>query len=168
MLNVLLACEESQETTKALRELGYRAFSCDLQECSGGHPEWHVHGDVLPLLDGNCTFTTMDGKEHKQVGKWDLLICHPPCTHLAMSGASHFEKKREDGRQREGLELFCKFLVADCDFIAVENPVNIVGAEYVRTYFPDLCEKYGLPLKPNQKVHPWMFGDHYQKVLVFG
>ena len=119
------------------------------------------------MLNGNCTFKTVDGKEHKVDGKWDMLICHPPCTHLAISGAPHFAVKREDGRQREGLEFFCKFLDADCDYIAVENPVNIVSGNYVKQWFPDICEQYGLPLEPNQKVHPWMFGDNFAKGTCF-
>lgn len=76
-MRVLVACEESQEVCKAFRARGHEAFSCDIQECSGGHPEWHIKGDVLPLLNGYCTFTTMDGKTHEQEGCWDLLIAFP-------------------------------------------------------------------------------------------
>ena len=162
-MKVLVACEESQAVTKEMRKRGYEAYSCDLQDCSGSHPEWHVKQDVLPLLNGNCEFDTCDGTHHKIDGKWDLLVCHPVCQHLANSGARHFEKKRADGRQREGIEFFCKFLIADCDHIAIENPMNIINGEYIRQYFPDLCEKYGLPLPPTQRIHPWMFGDNFSK-----
>ena len=109
-MNVLVACEESQVVCKAFRARGHNAFSCDIIECSGGHPEWHIQGDVLPLVNGRCAFKTMDGAEHTIGGKWDMIIAFPPCTHLAVSGARHFEKKRADGRQREGIEFFCKFL----------------------------------------------------------
>lgn len=150
-MKVLVACEESQEVCKAFRALGHEAYSCDILECSGGHPEWHIQADILPLLNGNCTFTTMDGVEHRIDGKWDMVIAFPPCTHLAVSGAAWFEKKRADGRQREGIEFFCQFLNADCDRIAIENPVGIISGDYVRKYFPDIAEQYGLPVKPTQK-----------------
>lgn len=170
-MKVLVACEESQAVCKAFRERGHEAYSCDLQECSGGNPEWHIKGDVLPLLNrvdnGNngwhdIYFSTMDGNEHS-VEKWDLIIAHPPCTHLCVSGARHFEKKRADGRQRDGIELFCKFLTADCDKIAIENPVGIISGEYIKEYFPDLAEKYGLPLKASQVVQPYEYGDPHKK-----
>jgi hypothetical protein len=102
-MKILVACEESQAVTKELRRLGHEAYSCDIIECSGGNPEWHIMQDVLPLLDGNCEFMSMDGQAHRIDGKWDMLIAFPPCTHLAVSGARHFEKKRADGRQREGI-----------------------------------------------------------------
>ena len=101
-MNVLVACEESQAVTKELRKRGHKAFSCDIVDCSGGHPEWHIKQDVLPLLDGFCEFKTTDGKKHTLWNKWDMIIAFPPCTHLAISGAPHFEKKRADGRQRQG------------------------------------------------------------------
>ena len=88
-MNVLIACEESQTVCKAFRERGHNAFSCDIQECSGGHPEWHICEDVLPLLNGNCSFKTVDGFEHTINGKWDMIIAHPPCTYLCMSGQKH-------------------------------------------------------------------------------
>ena len=96
ILNILVACEESQEVCKAFREKGHNAFSCDIIECSGNHPEWHIKDNVLPLLNGNCSFKTMDGKEHSIDGKWDMILAFPPCTHLAVSGEKHFEKKRAD------------------------------------------------------------------------
>ena len=89
-MNVLIACEESQRVCAAFREKGHNAFSCDILPCSGGHPEWHICGDVLPLLNGNCVFRTMDGVKHRIDGKWDLIIAFPPCTHLAVSGAAWF------------------------------------------------------------------------------
>ena len=92
-MKVLVACEESQAVCKAFREKGHEAYSCDIIECSGGHPEWHIMQDVLPLLNGDCGFVTQDGKPHCVIGKWDMIIAFPPCTHLAVSGASWFEKK---------------------------------------------------------------------------
>lgn len=163
-MKILLACEESQAVTIELRKLGHEAYSCDIIECSGGHQEWHIMQDVLPLINGDCEFMSMDGQKHTIEGKWDMIIAFPPCTHLALSGAKHFEKKRADGRQREGIEFFCQFLDADCDKIAIENPAGIMsGGKYIRTHFPDLAEKYGLPIADTQRVHPWMFGDPYEK-----
>lgn len=162
-MKVLVACEESQAVTKELRQLGHEAYSCDIIDQSGGHPEWHIKGDALPLLDGDCRFTTTDGQVHRIPEKWDMLIAFPPCTHLAVSGARHFEVKRADGRQREGVDFFCKFLTADCDRIAIENQVNIISGEYVKKWFPDLAEKYGLPLKPSQAIQPWQFGHEASK-----
>ena len=103
--------------------------------------------DVIPLL-----------KE-----KWDMIIAFPPCTHLAVSGSMWFPKKRVDGRQREGIEFFCQFLEADCEKIAIENPIGIISGDYIPKHFPDLAERYNLPRKPNQIIHPWMFGDNYSK-----
>lgn len=162
-LKILVACEESQAVTKELRRLGHEAYSCDIIDQSGGHPEWHIMQDVLPLLNGDCIFTTTDGIPHAVVGKWDMLIAFPPCTHLAVSGAAWFEKKRADGRQRWGIEFFCKFLTADCDRISIENPIGIISGDYVSQWFPDLAEKYDLPRKPTQTLHPWMFGDNFSK-----
>ena len=162
-MKVLIACEESQTVCKAFRAKGHEAYSCDIIEPSGGHPEWHICGDVLPLLNGNCDFYTMDDEFHIIDGKWDLIIAFPPRTHLAVSGAAWFEKKRADGRQREGIEFFCQFLNADCDRIAIENPVGIISGDYVRKYFPDIAEQYGLPVKPTQKIHPLQFGDSFEK-----
>ena len=139
-MKVLVACEESQAVTMELRKLGHEAYSCDIIECSGGHPEWHIMQDVLPLLDGDCEFVSMDGQHHTIEGKWDMIIAFPPCTHLAVSGARHFEKKRADGRQREGIEFFCQFLNVNCDRVAIENPVGIISGDYIPTYFPDLAK----------------------------
>lgn len=160
-MNVLIACEESQEVCKAFREKGHIAYSCDIISCSGGHPEWHIRDDVLKVLRGG-QFRTMDGMSH-YVSDWDMVIAFPPCTHLAVSGAAWFEKKRIDGRQREGIEFFCNFLEAECDKVVIENPVGIISGDYIPKYFPDLAERFNLPQKPTQIIHPWMFGDNYSK-----
>ena len=160
-MKVLVACEESQEVCKAFREKGHEAYSCDIISCSGGHPEWHIMDDVLKVLRGG-QFKTMDDKSHC-VSNWDMIIAFPPCTHLAVSGARHFEKKRTDGRQREGIEFFCKFLEVECERVVIENPVGIISGDYIPKYFPDLAERFNLPKKPTQIIHPWMFGDNYSK-----
>ena len=163
-MRVLVACEESQAVTIELRKLGHEAYSCDIIDCSGGHPEWHIKWDALALINGNCSFITCDGQLHRIDGKWDMILAFPPCTHLAISGAKHFDKKREDGRQREGIEFFCQFLQADCERLAIENPTNIImGGEYIKQWFPDLAEKYNVPRSPTQKIQPWQFGDPYEK-----
>ena len=162
-MKVLIACEESQAVCKAFRKRGHEAYSCDIQECSGGHLEWHIMEDVIPLLNGNCDFKTVDGIAHKIEGKWDLIIAFPPCTHLAVSGARHFEKKRADGRQKEGIEFFCQFLKADCDKIAIENPIGIISGDYIPKWFPELAEKYNLPLKQSQIIQPYEYGHEAKK-----
>lgn len=146
-MKVLVACEESQAVTIELRKLGHEAYSCDIEPCSGGHPEWHLQVDAIELLKM----------------KWDMVLAFPPCTHLSTSGARYFPEKRVDGRQREAIEFFCKFLEADCDKIAIENPVNIIGGDYIKKYFPELCEKYGLPIKPTQRIQPYEYGHPYSK-----
>lgn len=163
-MKVLLACEESQAVAKEFRKLGHEAYSDDIIDCSGGHPEWHIKQDVIPLLNGNCKFKTSDGAEHEIKGKWDLIVAFPPCTHLATSGALHFEKKREDGRQREAIDFFCQFFMADCEHVAIENPQNIISGNYIPKWFPDLAEKYQLPRKYSQKFHPYHFGDPFEKM----
>lgn len=174
-MKILVACEESQAVTTELRRLGHEAYSCDILDCSGGHPEWHVKDDVLPLLHPTMNFQglsaefygvyfqTCDGARHYIAGKWDMIIAFPPCTHLAVSGARHFEKKRADGRQREGLEFFCQFLTADCPRVAIENPINIISGDYCLEWFPEIAERYGLPRKPDQIIQPWQFGDAFEK-----
>lgn len=147
-MKVLVACEESQAVTIELRKLGHEAYSCDLQECSGGHPEWHYQEDVFSVFNR---------------GGWDMVIAFPPCTHLSTSGAKHFEKKRADGRQREGIEFFCKILNLNCDKLVVENPVNIISGDYIKEHFPDLCDEYSLPIKPTQRIQPYEYGDEAQK-----
>lgn len=120
-MKVLVACEESQAVTIELRKLGHEAYSCDLIPCSGGHPEWHIQWDALQIMNGNCTFVTSDGELHRIDGRWDMMLAFPPCTHLATSGAAWFEKKREDGRQRDGIEFFCQFLNADCEKLQLKT-----------------------------------------------
>lgn len=162
-MNILVACEESQEVCKELRKRGHRAFSCDIQNCSGGHPEWHIQSDVTKLVNGDCMFKLQDGSSDRQEGRWDMIIAFPPCTHLAVSGARHFPAKRADGRQRSGIEFFCLFLNADCDKIAIENPIGIISGDYVNQWFPDLAEKYGLPRKQTQIIQPYEFGHKAKK-----
>lgn len=147
IMKILVACEESQAVTVELRKLGHEAYSCDIIECSGGHPEWHIQADALQLLKM----------------KWDMIIAFPPCTHLAVSGARHFEKKRKDGRQRDGIEFFCKFLEVDCEKVAIENPIGIISGDYISKWFPDLAQKYDLPKKPTQIIQPYEYGEAAKK-----
>lgn len=110
-MKILIACEESQEVCKRFRALGHEAYSCDILPCSGGYPEWHIQGDVVPLLEQ----------------EWDMIIAFPPCTHLAVSGAAHFAKKQADGRQQEGIDFFMKFAYAKCEKVCIENPIGIMS-----------------------------------------
>ena len=126
-MNVLIACEESQRVCTAFREKGHNAYSCDILPCSGGHPEWHIQGDVLQILNGYCTFKTMDGTEHTIDGKWDMIIAFPPCTKTSNAGARHLWKGGKLNIQRyyEGLcgkALFLSIWAADCDKVIIENP----------------------------------------------
>ena len=136
-MNVLIACEESQRVCTAFREKGHNAFSCDIQECSGGHPEWHIQGDVLPLLNGKCEFETVDGNKQYIDGKWDLIIAHPPCTFLTVTGNRWFNVERygEKAIQRqkdreEAVKFFMTFANADCERIAIENPIGHMSTAY--------------------------------------
>lgn len=152
-LDVLVACEESQAVCSAFRQLGHAAFSCDLKSCSGNHPEWHIVGDCLPLLNGNCSFDTQDGHKHSLPKKWDLIIAHPPCTYMSKAGARHmFPNGRiNDDRLKLALmakKFFLRFLSADCKHIAVENPVPL--------------KIVGLP-KPSTFVEPYFFGHPFSK-----
>ena len=162
-MRILIACEESQAVCKEMRRLGHEAYSCDIIPCSGGHPEWHIMCDALMLINGNCKFRTANGQSHIIYDQWDMIIAFPPCTHLAVSGARHFARKREDGRQRNGIEFFCKLYEADCDRIAIENPVGIISGDYVRKWFPDLADKHCLPRKPTQIIQPYEYGDNARK-----
>ena len=126
-MKVLVACEESQVVCDAFRRRGHEAYSCDVLPASGNHSEWHIQGDVVPLLDQN----------------WDLIVAFPPCTHLSSSGARHFEKKRKDGRQKQAIDFFMNFVNADCQKIAIENPIGIMSTLY---------------RKPDQIIQPWMYG----------
>jgi len=130
-MNIIVACEESQVVCIAFRGKGHEAYSCDTKDCSGGHPEWHIKDDVLNHLD--------DG--------WDLMIAHPPCTHLAVSGAKHFLKK-QDGRQQGAIEFFMKFANAPIKKICIENPVCIMSTVWK---------------EPNQIIQPYYFSQEFQK-----
>ena len=149
-MNVLIACEESQEVCKAFRERGHRAFSCDIQPCSGGHSEWHIQADVLPLLNGNCSFFTADGAFHEQGGAWDLIIAHPPCTYLTITAnrwydvATYGDAARERYKERyKAIVFFMHFALANCEKIAIENPVGIMGSAF---------------RSADQIIQPWQFG----------
>ena len=169
-MKVLVACEESQTVCKAFREKGHEAYSCDIIDCSGGHPEWHIKGDVLPLLhpkwydlnrdgEGNqwegYKFQTVDGKTHQFEGKWDLIIAHPPCQFLTNTGNPYLnvEKWGEKAIQRakdreEAFEFFMQFANANCDKICIENPIGYPNTHY---------------RKPNQIIQPWQFGHPFTK-----
>ena len=139
-MKILVACEESQAVTKEFRKLGHEAFSCDILPCSGGHPEWHFQEDIFEIL--------------KREEKFDLMIAHPPCTYLAVSGATWLYNKdgsRNEKRyknQREALEFVHDLMDVDIDHICIENPISVIST-YIR--------------EPDQIVQPWMFGDEAQK-----
>lgn len=158
-MKILVACEESQAVTIELRRLGHEAYSCDIIECSGGHPEWHTCGDVLPLLNksnegnGEHYFCTMDGTTHR-VDKWDMIIAFPPCTYMSNAGACRmFPKKGQIDPDRfakamEAKAFFMAFYNADCERISIENPVPLSVVE--------------LPEK-TQVIQPYQFGHPYTK-----
>jgi hypothetical protein len=132
-VKILVACEESQIVTNEFRALGHEAYSCDVLECSGSHPEWHILGDVTPVLKNN----------------WDMVLAFPPCTHLAVSGAAHFEAKRKDGRQKEGIDFFMIFANLDhVPKVSIENPIGIMSK---------------LWRKPDQIIQPYEFGEDVSK-----
>lgn len=152
---ILVACEESQAVTIELRQQGLEAYSCDIIECSGGHPEWHIMGDALALIDGHCEFKTMDGEWHEIKTKWDMIIAFPPCTYLTVTGNRYFniEKYGEKAIQRhkdryEAIKFFMAFANADCKRIAIENPVGVMSTKW---------------RKADQIIHPYMFGDAFEK-----
>lgn len=154
-MRVLVACEESQRVCIAFREKGHKAYSCDIIECSGGHPEWHIKGDCLPLLNGYKKFQTQDGKWHIIPKKWDMIIAHPPCTFLTVTGNRWFniEKYGEKAVIREkerekAVEFFMEFVNAKCNKIAIENPVGIMSSKWK---------------KPTQIIQPYMFGEFMEK-----
>lgn len=161
-MNVLVACEESQEVCKAFRAKGHNAFSCDLLDCSVGHLEWHIIGDALKILSPELRqdntrsiwFVTSDGTFHS-LPRWDLIIAHPPCTYLTITGNRWFnvdkygERAIERIKERElAAEFFMQFVYADCDKIAIENPIG-----YISTYYR----------KPDCIVNPYQFGDPHKK-----
>lgn len=153
-MKILIACEESQAVCKEMRRLGHECYSCDIIECSGGYPEWHIMQDVIPLLNGNCAFKTMDGVEHSIDGKWDMIIAHPPCTYLTLAGNKWYKpefKERFPNRlmqRQQAVDFFMKFVIADCERIAIENPVGIMSSVY---------------RKPDQYIEPYQFGDAEKK-----
>jgi hypothetical protein len=135
-VKILIACEESQTVCKAFRAKGHEAYSCDIIECSGGHPEWHIKQDVVPLLNGRCSFKTCDGAEHSIDGKWDMIIAHPPCTRLCNSGqrwlywGDDAYKSMKLAEQRKAIVFFMTIALADCEKIAIENPSGIMSVCY--------------------------------------
>lgn len=156
MGKVLIACEESQRVCMAFRKMGHDAYSCDIIEPSGGHPEWHIKGDALEIINPNSlrknglVFHTMDGERHAFFGKWDLIIAHPPCTYLTNTGNRWFNVKRygDKARQRwkdreDAAEFFMQFVYADCDRIAIENPIGYMSTAY---------------RKADQIIQPFQFG----------
>lgn len=160
-MNVLIACEESQTVCKAFRAKGHNAFSCDVIEPSGGHPEWHIQEDALKILNPRqisksfygIVFKTMDGEAHKIKGSWDLIIAHPPCTFLSNAGARHLWKDHilNVARYQKGLDakaFFMEFLNADCERICVENPIP--------------SKVYELP-KYTQTIQPYEYGHPFTK-----
>lgn len=168
-MRVLVACEESQVVTIELRRLGHEAYSCDILECSGGHPEWHIQGDALQLINGDglprnakrralfSMFRTQDGKYHTTPERWDMIIAHPPCTYLSNAGARHLWKGHQLNQERyekglEAKEFFMAFLNADCPKIAVENPIP--------------SKVFELP-KYTQTVQPYEYGHPYTKKTCF-
>lgn len=150
MLKVLIACEESQRVCIAFRKRGFEAYSADIQEPSGGHPEWHILGDVLKVLQGG-RFGTMDGVEHT-VEKWDLIIAFPPCTYLSLVATRHHSLKtatlpninRRTLQRIEAMGFFMRFANAECKHIAIENPVGIMNTAY---------------RSPNQVINPYQFAE---------
>ena len=152
-MKVLVACEESQRVCIAFRDKGHEAYSCDIQECSGGHPEYHILGDCIPLLNGNCTFTTQDGQSHTIDSKWDLIIAHPPCTYLTNAGARHLWKGHKLNLERyklglEAKDFFMRFYTADCDKVCIENPIP--------------SKIFDLP-PYSQTIQPYEHGEPYTK-----
>lgn len=154
-MKILIACEESQRVCISFREKGHEAYSCDIQECSGGHPKWHIKGDVLEILNGYHSFYTQDGEYNDTVlnDNWDMIIAHPPCTYLSNAGARHLYKGHRLNKERYlkgcvAKDFFMKFINAECDKICIENPTP--------------SKIYELP-KWQQTVQPYYFGDPYTK-----
>lgn len=154
-MNVLIACEESQRVCTEFRKLGHEAFSCDIEPCSGGHEEWHIQNDVLPLLNGSCKFQTVDGTTHRIDRKWDMIIAFPPCTYLTVTGNRWFNVERYGDmaiqrykNQEQAIKFFVRFVNADCEKIAIENPVGVMSTVY---------------RKPDCIIQPYEFGDPERK-----
>lgn len=132
-MKVLVACEESQAVTIELRKLGHEAYSCDIIECSGGHPEWHIQNNCLDVINRE---------------NWDMIIAFPPCTHLSAAGAPSWKQKQKDGRQQAAIDFVMDIVNADCDLIAIENPTGKLNTSW---------------RKPDQIIHPYQFGDPFKK-----
>lgn len=151
-MKILLACEESQTVTKLMRANGHECYSCDIQECSGGHPEWHIKDDCLKIINGCCTFNTQDGETHNIDGRWDLIIAHPPCTYLTNVATRHHSLKctslekinARTVKRIEAMKFFMMFALANCEHIAIENPVGVMGTSY---------------RKPDQVINPYQFAE---------
>ena len=152
-MKILVACEESQAVTIELRKLGHEAYSCDIIECSGGHPEWHIQDDVLRYINGDeALFWTSDGVGHITPRRWDMIIAFPPCTYLTSAGTRHYSPrmnpewkiKEREARREAAAQFFLAFANADCDLIAIENPVG-----YMNTHWR----------KPDQIIHPYYFAQ---------
>ena len=163
-LNILVACEESQAVCKAFRKLGHNAYSCDLLDCSGEHPEWHFNHDVTKVLD-QSDLTLQNGEKAKIKGDWDIMIGHPPCTYLAVSGARWYyhpddaglpvEQRRPHPRfpnraqdREDGAAFFMLLANTNVKRIAIENPIGIMSKRW---------------RKPDQSIQPYMFGDPFSK-----
>ena len=140
--------KKAKQSARHLETWATKPIVATLSLSRGGHQAWHIQQDVSPLIDGDCSFKTVDGTEHHIEGQWDLLICHPPCTDLAVSGAAWFKEKQADGRQQRSIDFFMKFVNANCEHIAIENPVGIMSTHY---------------RKPDQIIHPWQFGHPEKK-----
>ena len=154
-LQILVASEESQRVTEAFRKLGHEAYSCDIIEPSGSHPEWHILGDVTSILDGRCIFETMDGTVIGIPDQWNLVIGFPPCTFLTTTGNRWHNVDRygqaaieRNHKRDEAAEFFMRIANADCDHIAIENPVGVMSTRW---------------RKPDQIIQPYMFGDPFEK-----
>ena len=152
-MKILVACEESQAVTIELRKLGHEAYSCDIIDQSGGHPEWHIMRNVLPLLNGRCTFSTTDGTQHVIKDRWDMIVAFPPCTKTSNAGARHLWKGGILNIQRyyEGLcgkALFLAIWAADCDKVIIENPTPSKVFDYP---------------PPTQVVQPYEYGHPFTK-----
>lgn len=140
VLKVLVACEESQAVCKAFRALGHKAFSCDLQECSGGHPEWHIKGNALKVLN---------------LPMWDLVIAHPPCTYLTVAANRYYNEdkygekaKRRKGEREQAIKFFMEFANCKCKRVAIENPIGVISSRWK---------------KPTQIIQPYQFGHKERK-----
>ena len=169
-MNILVACEESQTVTKELRRLGHNAFSCDIIECSGGHPEWHIKGDALAILNpwkftenelAGIEFFTMDNELHYFVGGWDMIIAHPPCTYLTNAGARWLWAGGELNQERykkgmEAKDFFMQFMNAECPKIAIENPVP--SAVYELPAYTQIIQPYEYGHAATKKTCLWLKG----------